>query len=276
MEQSKELITQIQKLHVSAKQKVQRLNAELEEAIQDKLFWEKYLKYLNEEWPLHMLDLIEKEAFRLKKLRERNHPAIPLIEESFHMAKEDATRIFRRYPSLLEDACRDAGLCLDSSSRHPRYSMKQGFFNLEIDEGKRIAKISDYEGRLVELPADINAVIERVKQEHDRIFCRKFDGEKFLKQLRNQYKAIIKKDGLTDSESVPIRQITRRMGKNIKGFRSDEFLIDLSRLAEKGPYEIDNKKLDLQQTKDTNQGMLLHGAEKRGYIGYILFKEVHS
>ena len=61
--------------------------------------------------------------------------------------------------------------------------------------------------------------------------------------------------------------------KNVKGFRTDEFLVDLSRLAQDGPFEIDGRRLDLQQTKDTNQGMLLHGAAGRGYVGFIVFKE---
>jgi hypothetical protein len=63
------------------------------------------------------------------------------------------------------------------------------------------------------------------------------------------------------------------MAENTKGLRSDEFLVDLSQLAQDGPFEIGGRKLDLQQTKDTNQGMLLHGAAGRGYVGYIVFKE---
>jgi len=152
--------------------------------------------------------------------------------------------------------------------------LEKGFFRLEIDESKRLAKLSNYEGRLAEISADIEAVVEVILREHERIFGRPYDGNKFLKQLRMQYKAVIKKESLKDGESVPIRHITRRLGKNKKGFRTDEFLIDLSRLTVKGPFDIDNRKLDLQQTKDTNQGMLLFGAEKRGYIGFIKFREV--
>jgi hypothetical protein len=37
-----------------------------------------------------------------------------------------------------------------------------------------------------------------------------------------------------DGASIPIRMITRRLGKNVRGFRTDEFLVDLSRLADQG------------------------------------------
>ncbi len=274
MEKNPELISQMSQLHASAKKEVQKIKADLEKASQTEIFFEKYLNHIKRGWILHILDLIEKETPRLKKLREDEHPAIPYIEESFLIAKEESSRLFRRYPALLEEACKQAGLKLDSNNPHPKYSLEKGFFRLEIDESKRLAKLSNYEGRLAEISADIEAVVEVILREHERIFGRPYDGNKFLKQLRMQYKAVIKKESLKDGESVPIRHITRRLGKNKKGFRTDEFLIDLSRLTVKGPFDIDNRKLDLQQTKDTNQGMLLFGAEKRGYIGFIKFREV--
>ena len=274
MEKNHELINQISQLHASSKKEVQNLKSELDKASQAEQFFEKYLNYIKRGWVLHIIALLEKEAPRLKELRSDKHPAIPYIEDSFRTAKEESSRLFRRYPTLLEEATKEAGLKLDSNNPHPKYSLEKGFFRLEIDESKRLAKLSNYEGRLVEIPADIDAVVEAVMKEHKRIFARPYDGAKFLKLLRMQYKAILKKENLKDGESVPIRQVTRRLGKNKKGFRTDEFLIDLSNLAEKGPFEIDNRKLDLQQTKDINQGMLLYGAEKRGYIGFIKFREV--
>ena len=72
---------------------------------------------------------------------------------------------------------------------------------------------------------------------------------------------------------MPIRRITHRLGKNEKGFHTDEFLVDLSRLAEEGPLQVDDVKVDLQQTKDTTQGMLLHGVASSGYVGFIVFRK---
>jgi hypothetical protein len=274
MEFPLEIIDQIRQLHGSAKIETQRRRTEAEEAARTERVWAEFEHYLKKGWPLHILEIVDKESPRFKQMRAENHSSIKEIENAYRIAKEEADRIFRRFPSFLEGAFREVAPAIDSSSRHPKYSIGGGFFQLEIDERKRLARLSDYEGRLAEIPADIEAIVETVQKEYNRIFSRNYNGQKFLKSLRTQYKAIIKKEKKPDGSSVPIRHITRRLGKNIKGFRTDEFLLDLSRLAQEGPFDIDGRRLDLQQTKDTKQGMLLHGAAGRGYIGFIVFKEV--
>lgn len=274
MEFPQEILDQIRDMHGIAKENAQRLKMEADQAAQAEKIWADFERFLSKGWALHILALSEKEALRLNKMREENHPKIPFIEEACRIAKVESERILRRYPALLEEACRSASLVIDSNSRHPKYGFESGFFCLQIDEKKCMARLSDYEGRLADLPADVPVVVETIQREHKRIFGRSFNGHKFLKSLRTQYKALIKKEKQADGAIVPIRHITRRLGKNVKGFRTDEFLVDLSQLAENGPLEIDGRRLDLQQTRDTNQGMLLHGAAARGYIGFIVFKEV--
>lgn len=268
-----EIVDQIRELHAEAKADTQRLKAEAEAAAQAEKAWAELHTFLDKGWTLHLLALLEKEAPRLKKMRAENHPAIPAIEDAYRRAKEERDRIFRRFPSLLEEAFANSDSSIDPTSRHPKYTLETGFFRLEIDEKKQTARLSDHEGRLAEIRADVEAIVETVRKERQRIFERKYNAKKFLQSLRSQYKAIIKEEKQPDGSSVPIRHITRRLGKNVKGFRTDEFLVDLSRLAQDGPFEIDGRRLDLQQTKDTNQGMLLHGAAGRGYVGFIVFKE---
>ena len=274
MEFPPEIIDPIREMCGAAKLEAQRLKTEASESAQAVKIWCDFMRYIENDWPVHLLTLVDKEASRLKKMRSENHSVISSIEEVYRIAKEEKSRILRRFPSLLEEGCRDSGLTLDSDSRHPKYSFQRGFFRLEIDEKKHTARLFNHEGRLAELPADVQAVIEALQKEHKRIFGRDFNGPKFLKSLRTQYKAIIKKEKQPDGSSIPIRHITRRLGKNVKGFRTDEFLVNLSRLAQEGPLEIDGRRIDLQQTKDTNQGMLLYGPAGQGYIGFILFKEV--
>jgi len=274
MEFTPEIIDKIREFHFAAKTDALRLKTEAEQAGQTEKVWADFERFLTKGWALHLISLVEKEASRLKTMRAENHPTIPHLDEAYRLAKEESERILRRYPFLLEEACRAAGLVLDSNSPHPKYGLESGFFRLEIDERKLTARLSDHEGRLAELPADVQAVVETIQREHHRVFGRSFNGTKFLKTLRAQYKAVLKQEKQADGASVPIRHITRRLGKNAKGFRTDEFLVDLSRLVEKGPFDIDGRRLDLQHTKDTNQGMLLHGAAARGYIGFIVFKEV--
>jgi hypothetical protein len=271
---SEDLLETVDQLLSNAAQKAKGLRAEADRATHFQLVWERLSSFLYQGWPLHILALMNKEAPLINEMRAENHPAVSALDKISHIAQEQTEVLLRRFPSYIEEACTKNNLPLDRESRHPKYKFESGFFQLEIDDRKGIARLSDNEGQLDEFPADIAAIIEAVQREHKRVFKRPFDGEKLLKKLRHQYLAVIKQQNKPDGTSIPIRHITRRLGKNEKGFRTDEFLIDLSRLVEQGPAEIDGYRFDLQQTKDTSQGMLLHGIAGRGYIGFITFRRV--
>lgn len=221
----------------------------------------------------HIQNHLDNEKERLREWRTTGHPAITTLENLYRDAKTAADKAIVDFPGDLEHACAESDLEIDRTSREPRYTFQNGFIELDVDKGKHLAHVKDREAKLATVPADIGAVIEVVTAEQQRLFGRPFDGEKFLRKLRSNYQAVLKKEGLGDGEVLPIRRITHRLGKNEKGFHTDEFLIDLSRLAEQGPLEIDGMKLDLQQTKDTNQGMLLQGVASHGYIGFIMFRK---
>ena len=260
-------------LRKAAEQRSRTLKAESDEAARIQKVWEDLASFISRGWHLHVLNLIEQEAALLTNLKD-DKAARSLLEETYRISKEQAPNILRQFPADLEVACRTAGLPLDRGSRHPRYTFRDGFFVLEVNEQKATARLSDYETRFDEFPADIGAATEAVQREDKRVFGRPFDGSRFLKKLRSQYLAIVRKENQADGATILIRRITRRLGKNEKGFRTDEFLVDLSRLVQHGPTEIDGARLDLQQTKDTNEGMLLHGLAGRGYVGFIVFRKV--
>jgi len=205
-------------------------------------------------------------------------PAAPVdFPEMRKLAYEQAEVQRRRFPGLLEQESDRLGLPLDrNASRHPKYCFQGTFFQLEILEAKGIARLSDNEGRLTELPADVGAVLLAVEEENKRVFGRPFVAKDFVRKIFDAYVAILHKDKLPEGKNIPIRKITSRFGKNEKGFRTDEFIVDLSRLLDQGVTEVGGCILDLQQTKDTNQGMLLHGSAGRGYVGFISFRKVAS
>jgi len=269
-----ELLDDVTGLLAGARERAKALKAEADSAARIEKVWEGLHSFMEKDWPLHILDLLDRELAPLKALYAEGTPAIAAVEEVHRDATEQAGALRRRYPGYFEEACRSAGLELDPESRHPAYSLAGRFFQVKVDEQMLAARVSDHEGRLASLPADPGAVAEVLLKERKRIFGRPFNGPRFLKLLRSQYLAVARKGGRNDGAGVPIRHITRRLGKNCKRFRTDEFLVDLSRLVEKGPMDIDGCRLDLQQTKDTNQGMLLHGAAGRGYIGFVVFRKV--
>lgn len=264
--------------YAKAKKRAEELKAQADDTARIAKVLEELNSYMDKAWPFHILYLLDKESKLLERAERDLDLDIQSIDEVYRVTKEQADAIKRRYPSYLEKACQDVGLALDPESRHPIYSLEQRFFQLKVDEKKWIAKLSDLGGRLGEIPADVDAIIEKLLMEKDRIFGRSFDGHGFLKLLRSEYLAAVKKDKQVDGASIPIRRIIpgSRSGKkkSVKAYRPDEFLFDLSRLVEQGTFEIDGYRLDLQHTKDTSQGMLLHGSACRGYIGFVLFRKV--
>ena len=159
-------------------------------------------------------------------------------------------------------------------SRHPRYQFRDGFITVDIDDAKRVARIRDYEEKLAEIPPDVGALAELLAREDKRLFGRSFNGPHLLEKLRRQYLAILKKTKMTDGDPVPLRHIARRLSENERNFRRDEFVVDLSRLAVEGPAETGGFRFELQQTKDTDQGLLLYGPAGRGMVGLLIFRKV--
>jgi len=257
-----------------ATDRVNQLKQELKTATQEEGTWKSLNDDAQRGWWLHILATMEREKECLHRLRTENHPAIPQLEALFRHAKKEADDAFFDLPREMEKLSVRLKLPLDMiQSRHPKYYFRDGFLVVEIIENKRLAKLSTYEGKLAELPADISAIEDRLAKEDQRLFNRKFEGKKFLKMLRTTYQAILKKEHRNDGEEVPLRQIMAELAKGNSGFKRDEFVLDLSLLTEKGPASIDGMKFQLQQTKDSSQGILLYGPSARGMVNLLIFRK---
>lgn len=265
--------TEFQGFALEARHRAEQLHSEWQTADDVSVFWQTLTGYIAKGWVCHIQDHLDQQNERLRRWRSEGHPAIATLENLYRESKAAADRAMVTFPGDLERACLESELPIDRTSREPHYKFQKGFLEVDIDGGKHLAHVKDREAKLVSLPADVGAVIEVVGAELQRLFGRPFEGAKFLHKLRSHYLAVIKREGLKDGEVLPIRRITHRLGKNEKGFRTDEFLVDLSRLADQGPLQLDDFRLDLQQTKDTNQGMLLHGVASSGYVGFIVFRK---
>lgn len=257
-----------------AKKKADELRMAADEAARIYRSWQDLSDYMERKWVLHVLQELDRHQAQLAGAGTAAPEHAAAFTAIRQQAREEAETQRRRFPGLLEQESRRLGLPLDTElSRHPKYCFRGSFIQVEILEAKGLARISDNEGRLAELPADVAAVLLAVQAEDRRIFGRPFDGKDFIRKLFNCYNAILNKEKQSPGKSIPIRKITSRFGKNEKGFRTDEFIADLSRLLEQGPTDVAGHTLDLQQTKDTNQGMLLHGSAGRGYVGFISFRK---
>lgn len=275
MEISSETLSKINDIYKKRQDDLKKIKNSCDVAEAHVKTWADLLEYINKNWSIHTQKQLNKILSEQAAYIQQDNHFIQEIQILIKKISDDTKKAMIHFPTLLDKECKAANILIDKESRHPKYTFEKGFITLTVNEAKNTAKITDYEGTLAELPLDITAVIEVIKTEYNRLFSREFDSMKFLKLLRKQYLEILKKDNRPDGSAIQIRHITTRMGKNIRGFRTDEFLVDLSKyaLSKTETLEIDGRKLDLQQTKDTFQGMLLYGAPERGYIGFVVFKE---
>ena len=231
------------------------------------------LDHVSQNRPLHVLSLMEKHDSLAKEQCDSGHHPLDEWKKIREKAEEQAKKLLIWYPKLLEEACKDAGLDLDMTSRHPTYTFDDCFFELKVDR-TGMAELFSYGRRFARFPGDIEAVVERVKEKRTSLFDRPFEPKKFLRQFRTAYVDLLAPAGRPDGESVPIREILHRMTRKGAEHSLEEFVVDLARLVTEGPLEIDHRKLELEHTRDQDQGILLHHVDTFGYIGFARFREV--
>lgn len=272
---SKESIDAVQSVRMDTYERVEQL----EQAIKSVKRFRKVIveleKYVDKHWPFHVLYLMSKNAEFIKEQCEAGPFSLQELENLRAEAQVQAKKLRTWYPNFLEQACEDEGLPLDMTSRFPVYTFEKGFFELIIDS-EGTATFSNSERKLGVFPADIGAVVEKVRDEHKRIFSKPYDGRYFLKKLREHYLGVLQRQKQEDGTDVPIRRIAGRMASEKGGYQTDQFIVDLSRLAREGPLEIDRRRLELLHTRDDVAGMLLHDAGSVAYVGFVRFQEVGS
>lgn len=183
-------------------------------------------------------------------------------------AREATARFGKDFPSL----ARSSGLEIDRTSRQPKYTLMQGFVKVDVDERRHAVTIRPRDGASTRVGADAALVTERVVAEIRRITDRPLDADGLARSLHTAYVAVLRAEGRPEGEEVPLRRVTARLAKNLNRFAADEFNYDLARLVRLGKTVIDGKRLHLNHTRNARQGLLLHGMEEGGYVGFLSFK----
>ena len=253
--------------HEEAETGIRDLQVQLDIRRKEEKFYTDVIRFAEAGWHFHLLDLLAKEKPRLDTLKEAMQEQEAVLEQRRDEAKTHGENALKRFVSLFPEACKNAGIELDKDCRHPKYTFDERFLSLELNDKKGEATLFTFEGRIGRMPADIPALVDWLKQERERLFERKFDGLKFLKAVRKAYKIILTKCNKTDGDSIPVRDVLKKLGG-----RADEQNVDLSRLARINPQpSVEGRSIDFQQSKDTDKGMLLWKSTG-GYIGFIIFK----
>lgn len=244
----------------------------LEAAERSKHFWDVLVGHLAKDELGSILVHFEHNRDYVRSLEAAHDPIWAQLDSLRGEAHASVAAAARSLGRTFPEAARQAGLVIDSSSRHPRYTFRNGFVRLELDEKRLVAKLQSREGEEREYGLDLDRIVGVLRDEISRLFERKFKPEAFLRSLHTAYSAALRAENLAEGTEVPIRKITHRLGKNLNRFSADEFNVDLAQAIQSGHTTVDGRQLHLNHTRNTRQGMLLHGLEQGGYVGFISFK----
>lgn len=255
-----------------ARAETERARAALEAANRAESFWTELVGHVVRNELGSVLLHLNRSGEFLQSLRTGDDQTLEQLDQLRNSAAASARGTASRFGRLFPASARNAGLRIDPSSRHPKYTFYNGFVRLELDEKKLVAKLQSREGEQVEYGLDLDLIIAALKAEISRIFERDLNPESFLRSLHKAYTAVLRSDKLSDGTEVPIRRVSNRLGKNLSRFSTDEFNVDLARVVQSGHTSVEGRQLHLNHTRNTRQGMLLHGLEQGGYVGFISFK----
>ena len=203
---------------------------------------------------------------------EESHPHRALAQQLRDSLEPKSRQVTTRFEKDFPTLARSRGLELDRSSRHPHYTLMQRFIRVDVDERRCTVTILPRDGTPTIIGADAALATDRLAAEIRRITERPFDADGLARSLHTAYVAVLRTEQRPDGDEVPLRRVTGRLAKNLNRFAGDEFNYDLARLVRHGKTVVDGKRLHLNHTRNTRQGMLLHGMEEGGYVGFLSFK----
>ncbi|MBX3195842.1 MAG: hypothetical protein KF727_12190 [Microbacteriaceae bacterium] len=176
--------------------------------------------------------------------------------------EDNFQELVRSFPQ----AARDAGLALDASSRHPKYTLNERLVQVDFDKSRLEARVTTPGGRRASLGIDISVVIPYLTAVVARLAERPFDPQAFAARLEVACSIAAKASDSSGTEgSVPLKSVIDVLGDD-KSFAIDEFVVDLAKLVRTSGL---GSRIRLDHTRDASAGVLLWGLEDRGYYGYI-------
>ncbi len=255
-----------------AQKQEQSARDRLQQAERAREFWSALESQVADEHPAQVLLLLRRADGYLRSLRASSDPIAPVLDGVRRMAEERALDVSKAFQRDFPAAVRSAGLEIDSTSRHPRYTLERGFIRVEVDDKALIARVAPRDGELTEIGIDVEPLVAKIKSEHSRIFERPLQAEPILKSMYTAYLATLRAEKREEGEEVPLRRLTNRLARNLKQFAGDEFNVDLARLIKTGNMTYEGKRMHLNHTRNQRQGILLYGLEDGGYVGFISFR----
>jgi hypothetical protein len=271
VETTAEAIQQVRAQATAAQAREEAARRQLAEARRWRAFWQDLLAQLDAGRPAGALLLLRREEQALRCQGDEAVPAATL-DAVIALAEQQARAGAARFQHAFPAAVSTAGLALDDTSRYPRYTLRDGFVHVDVEEQSLTARVRPRDGSEIQLGMDVGSLLEAIRRETGRLFDRPLDHAAFLRRLWLAYRALLEEDGRVAGEALPLRRLLARLNREAPALAPDEFNVDLARLVRSDQTVIEGQRLQLHHTRRTRQGMLLSGLEQGGYVGFLSFE----
>lgn len=259
-------IEETRKSVAEAEEQVRALKARMKESLGIAELLTTVLESQQSGHPSRALRSLRANARVIEAMRGREQSAGELMRAMETGLDQVVNENFRTLLTVFPGAAKAAGLVIDPTSKHPKYSFEALLLSVEFDKARLEARITSPGGRRVATSIDVDLVVEHLVSEKERLLNRPFSPDVFGPQLLETFKgAAASADSSGPDGAVPIKAFLEHAGTN-KDFRVDEFLVDLSRFVRT---ETSGVQIKLDHTRDSSRGVQLWQLEDRGFYGYI-------
>lgn len=259
-------IEETQKSVSEAEERVKALKARLKESLGIAELLTSVLESQRSDHPSQALRALRANARVVEAMRSREQSAGELMRDMESSLAEIVNENFRALLTAFPGAAKAAGLLIDPTSKHPKYSLEAQLLTVEFDKARLEGRVTTPGGRRVATSIDVDIVVKHLLGEKERLLNRPFSPDVYGAQLLEMFRgAAASADSSGPDGAVPILALLERSGTN-KDFRTDEFLVDLSKFVRS---ETSGVRVRLDHTRDSSRGVQLWQLEDRGFYGYI-------
>ena len=147
-----------------------------------KIFDEAKIKRQENQWAHYSNEVLE--PGRIKSLREMGHEVTSeQLNNLVSLAKGEAEKSVKDLSVTLPHEFLAAGLPVDDSSRFPKFSVRENYIRIQINDKTLTASVTPANGKAVFVNADVQSILKVVIEEDQRLFNEDFDAPLFVQNL---------------------------------------------------------------------------------------------
>lgn len=161
-----------------------------------------------DQWCFYSNDVLgEKHIQKLLAMGDTN--SIDLVSDLAIVAKIKAEKFVGDLVKALPEALASVGLPVDATSKFPKFSVKETYIKIQINEKSLKATITPSNGKSIDVNADITSILATVLAENQRLFDKNFDASAFVECLVTTLESIGRDQSKNSHFSVSWKEILK-------------------------------------------------------------------